>query len=92
MERVEARQQQNDSGTPLSVRIRASWESKECLVNFAAHHSDCFNALYWAQPNAFPSPDRNASMEEEVRVYQEWTKRQIALYEEERVVKLTTEN
>lgn len=91
MERVEARQQHKDPGTPLSARMRASWESKECLVNFAAQHSDCFDALYWALPDVFPSPDESASIKKEVKAYQEWTRRQIALYETERVAKLTTE-
>ncbi len=81
MERVEARQERQEPGLPLSARMRTSWESKQCLVNFAACNSDCFDALYWALPDVFPPPDESSTMEKEVEAYLNLTRRQIAAHE-----------
>ncbi|TAQ88886.1 hypothetical protein B7494_g2811 [Chlorociboria aeruginascens] len=86
MERVEARQQGQGQGRPLSALMRASWESRQCLVNFAAHNSDCVDAIYWALPEIFPRPDGDL-LEEKVGVYQTFTMGQIDAYEEERAAK-----
>lgn len=89
MERVEASRQQHEQeqGPPLSALMRASWESRQCLVNFAVHNSDCVDAVYWAMPDIFPRPDVDPLIGQEVDAFQNYTKDQIAAYEKERAAK-----
>lgn len=90
MERVEARQQeqqQADHDPPLSALMRASWNSKQCLVNFAFHHSDTVDAIYWAIPEKFREPNWESLLEVEVEAYQAFTKVQIDAYKKGGVAK-----
>ncbi|CAK7204802.1 hypothetical protein SEUCBS139899_007564 [Sporothrix eucalyptigena] len=88
MERIESKQEKKND-PPLSTIMRESWESKACLVNFAAQRSDCFDGLYWLLPDRFPrlGDEQSPEVEKEIEEYQEWTKKQIAAYEEERASK-----
>ncbi|OHE94203.1 phosphotransferase enzyme family protein [Colletotrichum orchidophilum] len=85
MKRVEARSQARDGEKPLSTLMLESWTSKRCWLNYAAHHADHSDALYWAELRQLhPSgdgPELSPDMESEMESYVEHTKKQIAAYE-----------
>ncbi|OAA64215.1 hypothetical protein SPI_02862 [Niveomyces insectorum RCEF 264] len=78
MERLEEAQLQQGHEQPLSARMRASWESRRWLVNYALNNVDLSDIVYWEQPEIFPPLDEYL-LANDIQVYQVYTKERIAL-------------
>ncbi|CAK7198608.1 hypothetical protein SEUCBS139899_001272 [Sporothrix eucalyptigena] len=96
LERVEQKQKQQQQQSPLhtselpplSARMRASWEKKTFLVNYALQRTELADTIYHDQPALFPAVpeavDGTDDWTEKVHMYEEYTRWQIDLYEADR--------
>ncbi|KAL1889499.1 hypothetical protein Sste5346_008877 [Sporothrix stenoceras] len=98
LERVEQKQKQKQQQQqlppyaselpPLSARMRASWEKRTFLVNYAIQRSELADTIYHDQPTLFPAVpeavDGTDDWTQEVHTYEEYTRWQIDLYEADR--------
>lgn len=87
MERVEAKLPSSD-GTPLSARMRESWESGRFWFNFASRNSFDLDDVYW---EVLHTEEVGAAVEAEVtdeekEKYLEKKRNQFAMYEAEKEV------
>ncbi|KAI8238937.1 phosphotransferase enzyme family protein [Colletotrichum sp. SAR 10_96] len=77
-----------DAQPALSVAMRESWETKRCWFNYAAHHADQVDAIYWAVLRNSHSGSANrlglsTAVESGMEKYVEHTKSQIVAFERE---------
>ncbi|OAA57531.1 Protein kinase-like domain protein [Niveomyces insectorum RCEF 264] len=82
LEDLEKRQHQQARDPPLSKQMRESFESMQWLVRLAYYSLDFADAVFCEQRHLLPSLDEHL-LQIAIQEYQDHTKRQIALYEQE---------
>ncbi|KAK1964925.1 hypothetical protein LY78DRAFT_638550 [Colletotrichum sublineola] len=86
MKKIEKGGQAENGQKPLSTMMLESWASKRCWFNYAAHHADHIDAIYWAELHKLhpdgDKPEISTIMESEMKRYVEHTERQITAFEQ----------